>query len=260
MHGNGRERTVIRNLLNHAAVPENGVLMVHSAFKALGRDGYDPDRVLDALVEYMDAGTLFLPTMSWRYVNAQNPTFDELKTPSNTGILTEKFRLRLAECRSIHPTHSVAGRGRLAESILGSHHLCETPCDVDSPFGKMVDSDAFIVMLAVGMDCCTTIHHVEELVASDIYCRSKDEAESFVCRRRTDEEVTVRLRRHKFLPRDYWQFQDMLAQQGKLSVFRCDSSVAFAFRARDLRDIVRNVLERSPDAVLAKPGQRYRLM
>ena len=260
MSGNGRERAVVRNLLNHVGVPPDGVLMVHSAFKALNRDGYDADHVLDAFAEYMEGGTLLLPTMSWRFVNPRSPVFDELKTPSNTGILTEKFRLRLAERRSLHPTHSVAGRGPLSETILGAHHTCETPCANDSPFGRMVQADGFVVMLAVGMDCCTIIHHVEELVAPDLYCQPVENQETYLCRSRDGEEVTVRFRRHKFLPRDYWQFQDILAQRGKLGVFRCDSSVAVAFRARDMRDVVWETLNERPNAIIAKSGQRYRLM
>lgn len=260
MAGNGREREVIGAMLRKAGVPHQGVLMVHSAFRALARDGYDADSVLDALVGYMDGGTLLLPTMSWRYVNARSPVFDELLTPSNTGILTEKFRLRLAERRSLHPTHSVAGRGPLAGEILGFHHASETPCDPNSPFGRMLDHGAYVLMLAVGMDCCTLIHHVEERMAPDIYCRPPEETERYVCRGREGREVEVRLRRHRFLARDYWQFQDLLAQRRALTVFRCDSSVGILFRAEDMYETARRVLAARPDAVIAKPGQRYRLM
>ena len=38
---------------------------------------------------------------------AAEPNWDELGTPSHTGALSEVFRTRYAEARSIHPTHSV---------------------------------------------------------------------------------------------------------------------------------------------------------
>ena len=138
MRGNGRERVVMHRMLAAAGIPRDGAIMVHSAFKGLARDGYSADGVLEALVEYFEPGTLLLPTMSWRYVKPQTPLFDELETPSNTGVLTELFRTRYAERRSLHPTHSVAGRGRWAEEILGAHHQCVTPCAANSEARRFI--------------------------------------------------------------------------------------------------------------------------
>lgn len=250
----------MHRMLAAAGIPRDAAIMVHSAFKGLARDGYSADSVLEALIEYFEPGTLLLPTMSWRYVKPQSPVFDELETPSNTGILTELFRTRYAERRSLHPTHSVAGRGRWAEEILGAHHQCVTPCATQSPFGRLADHDGHVVMLAVGMDCCTLIHHVEELVAPDLYCRPPEDTETYRCRARDGREEVVHLRRHKFLPRDYWQFQDVLAARGQLTAYRCDNSIALAFQAPNMRRAVKEVLEARPDAIIAKPGQRYRLM
>lgn len=241
-------------------VPRDGVLFVHSAFKQFGLDGYDADAVLDALADYMAPGTLLLPTMSWRFVKPAQPIFDELATPSNTGILTEKFRTRLATHRSLHPTHSVAGMGIRASEILGSHHLCLTPCGAESPFGLLASHDAHVIMLGISMDCCTLVHHVEEMVAPALYVRPKQGTERYVCRRRDRTEVEVLLRRHLFLPRDYWQFQDILASRGQFDVRRIDNSISRHFRAADLIAVATGILESRPDAVLARPGQRYRMM
>lgn len=255
-----RERDAIYRTLAAHGVPRDGVLLVHSAFRQFGLDGYDADAILDALSEYMEPGTLLLPTMSWRFVKPAMPFFDELTTPSNTGVLTEKFRTRLATHRSLHPTHSVAGVGALAEAILGRHHLCETPCGAESPFGLLGWHDAHVVMLGISMDCCTLVHHVEEMMAEEIYVRPASAIEDYTCRRRDGTEVTVRLRRHLFLPRDYWQFQDVLASRGLFSSYRIDNSISRHFRAMDLIDVVSKALKARPDAVLARPGQRYRMM
>src|SRR5205823_3990184 len=98
-------------------IPRDGVLLVHSSFKTLGREGHQPVGILQALREYLAQGTLLLPTMSWRYVKPASPVFDELQTPSNTGFLSELFRTRYATARSLHPTHSVAACGKLAEDL-----------------------------------------------------------------------------------------------------------------------------------------------
>lgn len=250
----------IRTALERLELPRDGVLLVHSAFKAFAREGHAADGVVRTLVDYMAPGTLLLPTMSWRFVKPDKPLFDELQTPSNTGILTEIFRKEYASRRSLHPSHSVAGRGPLADEILGEHHLDETPCAGHSPFGLMTKRDGWILMLGISMDCCTLIHHVEEMNAPELYVRPASQRETYTCRDRHGQEAQVVLRRHLFLPRDYWQFQDLLAAQGKVRVAMVDGIACRAFRAQEMVRLASEVLRARPDAVIARPGQRYRLM
>jgi aminoglycoside 3-N-acetyltransferase len=250
----------VHRALERLGIPRDGILMVHSAFKTMAREGHEAGVVLATLVDYMAPGTLLLPTMSWRYVKPEKPVFDELSTPSNTGVLTELFRTRYASARSLHPTHSVAGRGDLVAELLGSHHLDETPCSSRSPFGLLAKHEGWVVMLGIAMDCCTLIHHVEEIVAPDLYLKPPAQRETYTCRDRHGREVTVFLRRHLFLPRDYYQFQDTLAAQGLLRITRIDNTICRAFRATDMVHVVTEALVRCPDAIIARPGQRYRMM
>lgn len=250
----------ILTALERLGIPRDGVLLVHSAFKAFAREGHDADTVVRTLVDYMEPGTLLLPTMSWRFVKPDKPLFDELQTPSNTGILTEIFRTKYATRRSLHPTHSVAGCGRLVNELLGSHHLDETPCAARSPFGLLAGHDGWVLMLGISMDCCTLIHHVEEMTAPHLYVRPASERETYTCRDRQGREVAVSLRRHLFLPRDYWQFQDLLAAEGRFHVTMVDGIACRAFRAQDMVRVATGVLKERPDAIIAKPGQRYRMM
>lgn len=250
----------IYTALERLKIPPECVLLVHSSFKPFAREGHDADTVVRTLVDYMKPGTLLLPTMSWRFVKPDKPIFDELQTPSNTGILTEIFRTRYAVRRSLHPTHSVAGRGRLVNKLLGSHHLDETPCGGRSPFGLLAAYDGWVLMLGISVDCCTLLHHVEEMTAPDLYVRPPSQCETYICRDRNGREVTVSLRRHLFLPRDYWQFQDLLARKGQFRVVMVDGIVCRAFRAQDMVRVATEVLRNRPDAIIAKPGQRYRMM
>ena len=250
----------VYQVMARLGIPRDGVLMVHSSFKTLAREGHKPPAVLRALVDYMEPGTILFPTMSWRYVKPESPVFDELQTPSNTGVLTELFRTQYATARGLHPTHSVAGRGKLAEDLLGGHHFDETPCSARSPFGLLARYDAWLLMLGITMDCCTLIHHVEEMVAPDLYLKPQAERETYTCRDRKGQEITVHLRRHLFLPRDYWQFQDVLAAQGELRTARIDNCMCRAFRATDMVCVVTEALTARRDSIVARPGQRYRMM
>ena len=48
----------------------------------------------------MRGGNLFMPTMTWRTVTPDNPVWDEIDTPSHTGVLTEVFRTGYATRRT----------------------------------------------------------------------------------------------------------------------------------------------------------------
>lgn len=246
--------------LKRLGIPSDAALLVHSSFRDMAREGYTPEQTIGYLTEHMKNGTLFLPTMSWRYVKSAKPEFSELETPSNTGILTEVFRTRFATRRSLHPTHSVAGLGAQVDELLNEHHLDETPCGVRSPFGKLVSADGWVLMLGISFDCCTIIHHVEEVVAPDVYLKPASETETYRCTDRHGKTHSVRLRRHLFLQRDYWQFQDELARDGLLRLGHVGNVVCRAFRARDLQVRAIRALTKRNDAVLAQTGQRYRWM
>jgi aminoglycoside 3-N-acetyltransferase len=233
---------------------ESEVLLVHSAFAGLSRAGFRAETFCDALVAAMPAGTLLMPTMTWRSVTPANPIFDELATPSHTGVLTEIFRRRCASHRSLHPTHSVAGLGPLAAYLLSSHHLGETPCPAASPYGLVRDVDAAILLLGVGLDSCTAIHHAEETIAPDFYVRPPDEAESYTLHARDGTEHCVRTRRHRRLPRDFPQFEPALRAGRK---FRAGAVAGVSWQLFALGDLYRIVLQaltHRPDATLEQAG------
>jgi aminoglycoside 3-N-acetyltransferase len=194
-------------------VPRDGVLVVHSAIAALSRRGFRAESMIEALMGYMDAGTVVMPTMTWRTVTPERPDWDELSTPSHTGVLTEIFRTRYATARSIHPTHSAAAHGPLAQRLLSRHHIDDTPVSANSPYGLMREEPAYVLMLGVGLETCTAIHLPEELIAPDVYVRPAEQAELYRCRDRYGVLHQVRTRRHWRLDRDFPQFASALRAQ-----------------------------------------------
>jgi aminoglycoside N3'-acetyltransferase len=78
----------------------------------------------------------------------------------------------------------------------------------------MRDYDAYVLMIGVGLECCTAIHLPEETIAPDIYLRPPDSAESYPCRDRNGVVHPVRTRRHWRLNRDFPQFVAPLAAKG----------------------------------------------
>ena len=229
------------------------MLVVHSSFRNLGQQGYRVESFIEAVLDHVGgSGTFLMPAMSWRTVNPSNPFFDELKTESHVGVMAEIFRVSYATLRSLHPTHSVSGVGPAVTTLLSRHHVDDTPVSANSPYGLMRDYDAYILMLDVGLERVTAIHHAEEVVAPDIYLKPPQEAETYECRDRHGKSVTVRLRRHYRLNRDFPQFEPHLAAKGQLMSGEISGTRWMLISLRDLlREVFATLIER-PDTIIAR--------
>ena len=254
MNAPSRESQAVAQTLDRAEVPGDGVLFVHSAFRNLGAQGLRPEAVVEALLEYMARGTLVMPTMTWRVCTPAHPYFDELETVSHVGVLPELFRRRYASHRSIHPTHSVAASGRLAAELTSAHHVDDTPCSINSPYGKARAEDAHVLLIGIGLERCTAIHHAEEVAAPEIYLFPPEEAEIYQCRDRQGTVHRVRLRRHIRLNRNFPQFAEPLTECGKMRHGDICGTAWQAVSQRNLLDEVFAALERDPRAIIAPPG------
>lgn len=249
-----REVPAVADTLARAGVPNDGVLFVHSAFRRLGALGFRAEAFIEALLAYMRDGTLVMPTMTWRVVTPAQPVFDERATVSHVGILAERFRVGYATHRSLHPTHSVAASGRLAAQLTSGHHLDDTPCSPNSPYGRACRADAHVLMLGVGLERCTAIHHAEEMMAPDVYLFPPEAAENYECRSSDGTAYRVKLRRHIRLNRDFPQFSRPLVARG---LMRCGEIAGTPWQAVAQRDLLAEVfaaLERDPRAIIAPPG------
>ncbi|MFK7691487.1 AAC(3) family N-acetyltransferase [Paenibacillus sp. HJGM_3] len=128
-------------------------LVVHSALRSLGPVDGGADTVLDALLEVLgEEGLLVVPTFTYN-----SGTFDTERSPSRTGILTERLRLRAGAVRSFHPTHSVAAIGRGAESVCEGHHRLPG-LGKDTPLDRVAKAGGRILLLGVGHTSNSTVH------------------------------------------------------------------------------------------------------
>ena len=245
------ELDALSPLLQSFGVPRDGALIVHSSFKSLGQQGYRVEGVIEALLECVRDGNLFMPTMTWRTVTPLRPTWDEIATASHTGVLSEIFRTRYAVARSIHPTHSVAGWGPNAAALLSRHQFDTTPVFANSPYGLMRDYETHIFLLGVGLESCTAIHLAEETINPDLYLLPKESAELYDCRDRDGTIHKVWTRRHRRLDRDFPRFAKSLANKRKL-VTGTIGECPYALVA--LRHLLREVFA----ALIQDPGATLR--
>jgi aminoglycoside 3-N-acetyltransferase len=252
-----REAAALRPILKRFGVPSDGVLIVHSAIATLSHRGYRAEAIVDALIDHMRDGNLFMPTMTWRTVTLENPNWDEMRTPSHTGVLSEIFRTQYASARSIHPTHSVAGLGPAARLLTSRHHLDNTPVSGNSPYGLMRDYETYILMIGVGLEACTAIHLPEETISVDLYVRPIETAGLYPCRDRHGTVHQVWARRHWRLDRDFNQFRQPLKARGKLEGGTIEGCPYAIVSQRDLLREVFAALIDNPRATLSIKAQQY---
>ncbi len=251
-----REAVAFLPILDRLRVPHDGALIVHSAIATLSRQDYRAEAIVESLLEYMRDGHLFMPTMTWRTVTVENPHWDEMATPSHTGILSEIFRTRYATARSIHPTHSAAAWGPAAAALCSRHHLDDTPVSQNSPYGLLRDYNAYVLMVGVGLETCTAIHLPEETIDADLYVRPKTTAAVYHCRDRHGTMHEVVARRHWRLERDFNQFNEPLEAQGVLErgqIAGCPYTIVA------LRDLLRHIFAAmigNRQATIAQKAQR----
>lgn len=244
------EKDVVQAILGSRPVARDGVLVVHSSFRKLSHAGLRAEAFCEALMAGMVGGTVLMPTMTWRTVTRENPVFDELRTPSHTGVLTEVFRTGFSSHRSLHPTHSVAGLGPLARLLLSTHHYGSTPCPGASPYGLMREYDAHILMLGVGMESCTAIHHAEEMIAPELYVSPMEDAENYKLIDRYDCIHNVKCRRHPHLPRNFNKFNTALRNQGALAEGIICDTPWLLFSVQDLYRVLFSALVERKEATL----------
>lgn len=233
--------------LEEAKIPREGTVLMHSSMKSIGQVDGGADTVLDALSDYMKDGLLVLPAHTWSYINGDNPRFSVEASPSCVGILTELFRKRPGVIRSLHPTHSVAALGREAADFVEGAERYDTPCHRESPWGKLLDRKATILLVGVDLKRNTFIHGIEEWV--DIPGRLTDGHEALVTVLPDGTEIPVPSRRHCGLSWSlhFWKVERVLERAGAIRRSRLGDALMWVCDAERLTEVLSAMLRDNPD-------------
>ncbi|MDZ7834039.1 MAG: AAC(3) family N-acetyltransferase [Alkalibacterium sp.] len=228
-------------------IDPKGTLLVHSSYKSIGQVDGGPDAVLDSLSTFMEQGLLVLPTHTWEYINEENPVFNVRESPSNVGMLTERFRHRKDVHRSEHPTHSVAALGSDALAFTAGEYRHETPCARESVWGKLLDRKAQILLIGVDLTKNTFIHGIEEW--ADVPGRIMDTYQNLYSVLNTGEKVPVPSRRHYpgSSSKHYWKVENILLEEGAMTKGTFGDAQARVVDARKTTELLTRLLEANPE-------------
>lgn len=155
-------------------IKKGDVLMVHSSLSKMGNVKGGASTVIQALLEILDNdGTLAMPSFPAFGKNADyvktSSVFDVICTPSKMGIISETFRKIPGVKRSYHLTDAVCAYGKYAAWLTNEHHLCLKPHEEKSPFKKLIDLNAKVLLIGVHLDSLTMLHASEDAIENFMY-------------------------------------------------------------------------------------------
>lgn len=172
--------TFLQQEIHALGLPRGAVVIVHSSLSALGVVEGGPRTVVEALWHSVgDTGTLVVPTFTPQVSDPypQSLAFDDprvegarqdvplfhdaLSTPM--GAVANAVLACAGRKRGAHPQASVAALGAHAERITIDQPLVYA-LGQGSPFERMHDLNAYILLLGVGHNRNSFLHYAESLV------------------------------------------------------------------------------------------------
>lgn len=204
----------LRRALDDAVGGGTDTLLVHSA---LGGCGLFPAGVADIVSALQErTGTLVLPTHTYNYpagAGQPGPIFNPKVTPSQNGVLTETFRRQKDVVRSINATHSLAARGPKALALTENHELLDAPCGRNSPWDRLVQGNASVLLFGVSFRAYTPYHTAED-AADSPYTYELGTIDRLRYVGHDDQVHERRSRRQSWAPRRFAEAGDLLERFG----------------------------------------------
>ncbi|MBC9716045.1 AAC(3) family N-acetyltransferase [Streptomyces sp. TRM66268-LWL] len=159
---------------------EGMTVIVHASLGSLGRVDGGAATVVDSLRTALGpAGTLVVPAFTWQVADpdpdhsgipapdviarrAAVPLFHRGLETTSMGAIPEAVRMLPESVRSAHPQASVAAVGARAEDIT-SRQTLGFALGRTSPFARIHDLGGHILLVGVGHDRNSFLHHAESL-------------------------------------------------------------------------------------------------
>lgn len=251
-------------------IRKNDILLVHSSMKSMGYVVGGPEAVIAGLQEAVKEGTLVFPTLRSREFHNAYRDWDIEKTPSDVGLLSETFRKSVGVLRSDQETHSVAARGKDAVFLTEGHRTGKERIGIfgnlafghTSPWQRMYDKDAVVVMLGVTMVYNTFKHFVEYCLVEDVLenlsqeerVRAEGELSRFNPNPAEDPDAK---------PDGVWFWHDGLKTQEEMTKLglvrygKCGEAELVCFRIRDLFSFLYPQLRHNSQNWLAEDACRW---
>ncbi|MFC1716060.1 AAC(3) family N-acetyltransferase [Candidatus Poribacteria bacterium] len=234
----------IVNGLRELGLGAGDVAFVHSSLSSFGYVEGGAETVVSAFLEVLGSeGTLAAPTFRNYFQGMPSQVWDKDNSPSLMGRISETVRTWPGTRRSHHAPHPIAAIGPLAEDLTERYN--ETDFGPDSPFARLLELNAWIVMVGVDYNSCTMIHVVEERM--EVPYRRWVPLSGTVLQDGVATAKTFRfMRRYPGVSNDFRPLGKRLEDEGSVRIGVIGKSTIRCFRSQDLCDCVSRSIEEDP--------------
>lgn len=240
------------------ALGSNEIIVLHSAPRSVGRVVGGIEAVANVILDVLGDRTLVFPTFTtqrtdpstwaypsapeelWAQIRDEIPLFDpRTSPPRGMGSLVSLLWTR-AE-RSFHPVESIAAIGPRARELVSPHPI-DDPMGPRSPWARLYDHDARVVLLGVGLSSCSILHHAERMAEVPYL-----EATAYAMPIEIDGERTwIEVESGNNCSEGFPRLEPRLRIAGLLEETSVGRASAMSFSARNLVDAAKAVLEDEP--------------
>lgn len=243
------------NDLKKMGLKGNETILIHSSMKKIGEVYNGADTVLDALIDFFKDGLLLLPTHTWKFINEENNIFDYENTPSCVGILTNLFLKRKGVIRSLHPTHSIAGIGKDAETFLQGEEYNTSPCSPDGVYDRLRQRNAKILLIGVGNERNTFIHSIEEVL--NVPNRLSSKPMHLKTKLRNNNYLDVYMRKHynakqPHISEDFIKLDEALKHFNIMQKVTFGNATSYLLDANETFNLTRYILSKDLESLVEK--------
>jgi aminoglycoside 3-N-acetyltransferase len=239
--------------LRDLGVRPGAPLLVHSSLSALGYVPGGPRTVIRALIDAVGPeGTLVLPTHSWEEMESGCRRFDALRTGTCVGAIPESFRSWPGVVRSLHPTHSVAAIGPLADWLTADHESSEAPCGAGSPYAKLLDRDVQILFQGTTLDSNTAFHTIEAMARVPYLLYETPDQFTLIAGDGTSRERPV-YRHRAGIPRRFGPLEGWLIERGIVRAGQVGPARSLLLAGALFREALTEAVRNDPTFLLARP-------
>lgn len=227
--------------LRHLGLRRGSIIMVHSSLSSFGHVDGGADTVIDALLEAVGPeGTVVMPTFSTNTRETKDGShveilpYDPDTTPVSTGAIPETFRKRPGAIRSKHPIFSLAAIGPKAAEVIKSLH-------------SLVEQDAYILLLGVGLDTNSTMHLSEGIARPPQYLQRISTNEMERLGKNPDQAIGRRLLKAEGPWPKFTKMEKEYLESGIMKKARIGDATVRLLRARPMVELFTNALRTDPD-------------
>ncbi len=218
------------------------VVFVHSSLKSFGYVEGGAETVVKALLDVLGPeGTLSAPIFYKFFWEGPDQVWDRDNTPSLMGKISEVIRTWPGSKHSPHAPHPIAAIGKYADDLTERYNLSDFADD--SPFARLVELNAWILLIGVDYNRCTLIHLLEEKF--QVPYRHWVELEGTVIDKgKAERKKYPFYRRYEGVGNDFLPLGNELEKRGLVNTTTIGKSTIRAFRSKDLVSVGSEILNR----------------